>query len=94
MSSIERSEDGSQLFLVRLWMEPSAGLEAPAAHEHDRNESGTGATGDVPLQCHGKVQHVMSGKAASFNDWPALLDLLLSMMLHDPQPPAPTVESR
>jgi hypothetical protein len=37
---------------------------------------------------HGRVQHVVSGEAHSFHDWPTLVDLLLAML-----PPALTIHS-
>lgn len=30
-------------------------------------------------ELRGRVQHVLSGEARSFNDWPMLVDLLLEM---------------
>ena len=56
----------SQLFLVRLWTDGADGVD--------------GARSDGESGVHGKVQHVLTGKAASFDDWPALVDLLRGMM--------------
>ncbi|HEX8218841.1 MAG TPA: hypothetical protein VF914_06470 [Chloroflexia bacterium] len=61
--------DTSQFFLVRLW---------PANSDGD-SRSGDGEESQV----QGKVQHVLSGEAGSFNDWPTLMRLLKSMMRYD-----------
>ena len=37
------------------------------------NQDGRGAAG------HGKVQHVMSGEARAFEDWPSLIDQLSTL---------------
>ena len=29
---------------------------------------------------HGRVQHIVSGEAHTFHDWPTLVDLLLTML--------------
>lgn len=52
------------------------------------------ADADQPAACSGKVQHVMSGKAANFNGWSALMELLTGMMPHDPGQTAPTSENK
>lgn len=36
--------------------------------------------GAEPAQWAGKVQHVASGEAHYFRDWPALIDLLLAIL--------------
>ena len=66
--------DRSQLFLVRLWA------------EQGREESGDSARPSAEIEWHGRVQHIVSGEAHSFHDWPALVDLLLTML-----PPALSV---
>ncbi len=35
---------------------------------------------------HGKVQHLISGKACHFSDWPSLIDLLSAMATTSPAP--------
>ena len=35
---------------------------------------------DDQVEWHGKVQHIMSGEAHSFCDWPMLIDLLIDML--------------
>ncbi|HYO49213.1 MAG TPA: hypothetical protein VEW94_05125 [Chloroflexia bacterium] len=72
MPGTRRAEDGSQLFLVRLWLD--LGGEA---------QGQTGGPQEGHSQWRGRVQHVMSGKAASFDDWPALVNLLVGMMPND-----------
>ena len=37
----------------------------------------TRAASDKEKQVHGKVQHALCGEAASFNDWPAVMQLLV-----------------
>jgi len=63
-------KDESQLFLVRLWLDG----ESEAGNE----ESGAALTWDS--SCHGKVQHVLSGKASAFNNWQTLVEHLFEMM--------------
>ena len=61
-------------------------------HHHDHNDhyyhqdsqlflirvwSGEGSDGEVEWQ--GKLQHVVSGEAHTFHNWPTLIDLLLQM---------------
>jgi hypothetical protein len=58
-----RQDERSHLFLVRFWSEGAQ--EAQDALDHQ--------------QLSGRVQHVLSGEARSFHDWPALIDLLLEM---------------
>ena len=58
--------DTSQFFLVRLW----------ADNLDSQSRSGDGEENGV----RGKVQHVLSGEAESFNDWLALTEVLKSMM--------------
>jgi hypothetical protein len=36
---------------------------------------------DKHIAWHGKVQHVVTGKAGAFSDWPSLVDLLTSLAL-------------
>ncbi len=62
--------DRSQLFLVRLWA-------GQGREESDDSASPT----NTKKEWHGKVQHIVSGEAYSFHDWPALVDLLLTMLL-------------
>jgi hypothetical protein len=66
----------SQLFLVRLWKGNGVGGESSGDEVEQRVE--------------GKVQHVLSGEAASFNDWPALMELLKGMTYGATRPPART----
>lgn len=61
----------SQLFLVRFWPDNSGKDGRIEGNEEDR--------------VYGKVQHVLSGEAASFDDWPALMDVLKEMMHHPAQ---------
>lgn len=68
----DQERDTSQLFLVRLWI--------------DNTDGGGSMEGDAN-QVQGKVQHVLSGEAASFNDWHALMQLLTGMMHQDTQHP-------
>jgi hypothetical protein len=56
--------EGSHLFLVRLW---------PKSKEANGRAEGEWCW------C-GRVQHVLSGEAHNFRDWPGLIDLLLTMM--------------
>jgi hypothetical protein len=58
---------GSHFFLVRLWLD----LEAA-----------DGASGDERLSgaWHGTVQHILTGKSATFNDRTALTEIFLEMM--------------
>jgi hypothetical protein len=63
-------KQASQLFLVRLWFDE----EAEEVGEAETTGMGGQRT------CHGKVQHVITGKAAGFDDWRALTSLLTEMM--------------
>jgi hypothetical protein len=40
----------------------------------------TGGEGDGSIEWRGKVQHVVSGEAHHFQDWPTLTHLLLAML--------------
>lgn len=74
-----RNRVGSHLFLVRLWLDPDGADEAGGAG----GAGGAGdAVGDGELSgaWHGTVQHVLTGKAASFDDRAALTDILFQMM--------------
>jgi hypothetical protein len=68
----DEAPDTSQLFLVRLWVDGEEGKDE-RSHEDE-----TGSEGRA--QVHGKVQHVLSGKASSFNNWQALVEHLFKMM--------------
>ena len=68
--------DTSQFFLVRLWA--------------DNPDSESTSEGDGEDVVRGKVQHVLSGEAASFHDWPTLMDALKGMMRHDTRQQART----
>jgi hypothetical protein len=35
---------------------------------------------NVEKEWHGRVQHIVSGEAHTFHDWPALVELLLTML--------------
>ena len=59
-----RNKNGSELFLVRLWLH---------SDRADEGDPGSNAW-------HGTVQHVLTGKAASFHDWIALTETFLEMM--------------
>ncbi|HEX8218843.1 MAG TPA: hypothetical protein VF914_06480 [Chloroflexia bacterium] len=75
-----RESATSQLFLVRLWK---------------GNENGDGRVSDAEEhRVEGKVQHVLSGEATSFNDWPALMELLKGMTHVATRPPAQTREKQ
>jgi hypothetical protein len=59
---------GSHLFLVRLWSEEMEKLGE------------LGEVGDQKgWEWRGRVQHVLSGEAHTFHDWPTLIRLLLEM---------------
>ncbi|HVG00125.1 MAG TPA: hypothetical protein VND68_09830 [Chloroflexia bacterium] len=62
----KQQPDTSQFFLVRLWA--------------DTPDSESRSGGDKEDPVRGKVQHVLSGEAESFNDWPTLMDALKGMM--------------
>jgi hypothetical protein len=36
--------------------------------------------GDGKVEWHGRLQHVLSGEAHAFHDWPTLIDLFLAML--------------
>jgi hypothetical protein len=63
-----KENEGSYVFLLRLWPQEANGT----AHST--------ANGTVDTRWCGRVQHVMSGEAHNFQDWPALVDLLLTMI--------------
>ena len=67
-----KENEGSYVFLLRLWPQEAGGEANGTANSpaHGRAE---------PAWC-GRVQHVMSGEAHNFQDWPGLVDLLLTMM--------------
>jgi hypothetical protein len=67
----DKDADTSQFFLVRLWPGNSGEEGRLGSDEEDRVQ--------------GKVQHVLSGEAASFNNWPALTELLKDMMHYGAQ---------
>ena len=75
-----RESATSRLFLVRLWTGNGVGSNRPGD--------------EVERQVEGKVQHVLSGEAASFNDWPALMELLKGMTHVATRPPAQTREKQ
>ena len=58
-----KQDHGSHLFLVRFWSEGAQ----QAQDSRDEKE------------WRGMVQHVLSGEARSFRDWPTLIDMLLEM---------------
>jgi len=61
--------DRSHLFLVRLWCEePSEGVDP--------------STG--PARWHGKVQHIVSGRAEPFDDWQRLVAFFHTTLPLDP----------
>lgn len=62
--------DGSQLFLIRLWGADIAG---------ERGSLGETST-VLRGQIHGKVQHVLSGKASGFTDCSSLINILYEMI--------------
>jgi hypothetical protein len=70
---MERDEkpDASQLFLVRLWADDGGG-----------RGGGDGPGSDGMSHVHGKVQHVLSGRAAHFSDWHSLVESLSKMIPH------------
>lgn len=70
---MERDEapDSSQLFLVRLWADEGGG-----------RGGGDGPVGEGTGYVHGKVQHVLSGRAAPFSDWHSLMESLSKMLPH------------
>ena len=71
-----KENEGSYVFLLRLWPQ-EAGGEA----EGEANSPAVGpAVGRAEPSWCGRVQHVMSGEAHNFQDWPGLVDLLLTMM--------------
>ena len=76
--------DTSQLFLVRLWADDADPIDL--AYGVTQTDSGRGV--------HGKVQHVLTGKAASFSDWRTLNNLLLEMAhaRHETKPQEPDKE--
>ncbi|MDQ6694012.1 MAG: hypothetical protein M3014_06280 [Chloroflexota bacterium] len=72
MTTTQRSDDGSHLFLVRLWLEPATAVGAPAEQE-------AVAPPAKWEGCHGRVQHVISGEAVSFVDWTTLAGAIRNM---------------
>ncbi len=67
---------GSHLFLVRLWLNlagADVGIGPGSASSERQDETVSGAW-------HGTVQHVLTGKSASFDDRTALADILLELM--------------
>jgi hypothetical protein len=81
---------GSQLFLVRLWLDPDG---ADGASSASSASGASGASGDESLSgtWHGTVQHILTGKAASFHDRLALTELILEMMsAHSDGEPTPS----
>jgi hypothetical protein len=73
--SPERSAEGSHLFLVRLWQEEVGATSG----EREGDGQGERAAG----RWYGRVQHVLSGEAHTFRDWPTLVDLLTAMSQDD-----------
>lgn len=62
----------SQLFTVRVWLEPDA------LHPNAR----------PPSKLRFKAQHVLSGEVRYFRDWPALVVFLLSVAQADEGTPS------
>ena len=56
-------DDHSHLFLVRFWSE---GVQDAQNTQSQKELSG-------------RVQHILSGEARTFHDWPTLIDLLREM---------------
>jgi hypothetical protein len=73
MAEIVRGEDGSQLFLLRLWS--VEGEVGPYRGEEAR--------------WRGRVQHVSTGRAESFDGWAGLVNVLVEMMPQGPAAAAP-----
>ncbi len=65
-----QDRDRSQLFLVRLW----------AGQGSEESSHSASPSPNAEIEWHGRVQHIVSGEAHSFHDWPALVDLLLTML--------------
>lgn len=65
MEKDRQEADTSQFFLVRLWL--------------GNPKKDGGPRGEGENQVQGKVQHVLSGQAASFDDWRSLMEVLKGM---------------
>jgi hypothetical protein len=63
-----KENEGSYVFLLRLWPQVAGGTADGRAN------------GRAEATWCGRVQHVMSGEAHNFQDWPGLVDLLLTMI--------------
>jgi hypothetical protein len=71
---MSKASTASNLFLVRVWVEEAA--------------NAANAANGRPA-CHGKVQHVVSGEARTFNDGATLeaaMHEILEMLQPDPAP--------
>ena len=73
-----RQHQPSHLFMVRFWSEDEEEIDET---QHQR-------------EWRGRVQHVLSGEARTFSDWPMLVDHLLEMARTDgSEPGAPRVRT-
>jgi hypothetical protein len=61
-----RQDRHSHLFLVRFWQEGAQEVLKPQE-------------GSDPMEWRGRVQHVLSGEARGFQDWPTLITMMLEM---------------
>jgi hypothetical protein len=78
---MEGNQGGTQLFLLRLWIEelPQAGYEQGGLH----NEGSP--TSPTARMWSGKVQHVVRGEAHVFTGWDMLISCLEAMLPRDLQ---------
>ena len=79
-----KENEGSYVFMLRLWPQEAGGDARGEADGEANSPANSPAAGRAnarvePAWC-GRVQHVMSGEAHNFQDWPGLVDLLLTMM--------------
>lgn len=63
----QQQEHDSHLFLVRFWKAETNDAPEPRYRK----------------EMSGRVQHVLSGEAHTFHDWPTLVDLMLAMAKTD-----------
>jgi len=73
-SASSKDNEGSHLFLVRLWPKEKVVEGNPTPNPNPNQDPRANG------EWSGRVQHVMSGEAHNFHEWGALIEWLLTMM--------------
>ena len=88
MTGRNGNHGNSQLFLLRLWLEEGS---------RAISEKTSLDRGDIELEWHGKVQHVVRGEAQAFTSWEGMIACIEAMLMRDiaePRVPSGTAEEK